>query len=370
MQIGLEDVAEGRGDAARDEGSAPARRRRAQRPGGKTVNVQCDGSGREPEAVKRHRAAQVAGMPAEVQHRGVEPRAGGPRAARAVHVAVEAQLREAAGREFQPLLAVGMRSAHIDIVAAQQAGAFRLQGMIHQASGVVISRAIEARHLHHGLVLQQRRPLDAEKRVRHPAVDVVGAVREHGQLRIDRTLVGAELRPQRESWLVGIKPRLMAHPQRHAPADDQIADAVVGDAVPLASEAVGQRGGEGVDPAARHQRILQRLIDGGDELRPADGLVRRHRQSDDVVRRHAALVRIVAGEAHGVGLARIREHHHALRQVAVVRGQPGRGAQHGKGEAGNGQPSVITEHRTNVEEAGWFSRSVSPGLLFPLAPSY
>ena len=182
LQIGLEDVAECRGDAARDERPAPARRRRAQRPGGKTVDVQCDGPGREPEAVGRHRAAQVTGMPAEVQHGGVEPRADGQRTAGAVHVAVETQLREAAGREFQPSLAVGMRSAHIDIVAAQQAGALGLQGMIHQTPGVVIGRAIEARHLHHGFVHQQRWPLDAKERVRHPAVDIVGAVREQGQL--------------------------------------------------------------------------------------------------------------------------------------------------------------------------------------------
>ncbi len=264
-----------------------------------------------------------------------------------------------------------MRPAQIDIIASAQPGAFRLERMVDQAAGRILRRTVEARHLDHGFVLERGRSLDAKQRVGHPTVDVVGAVREHGQLRIDRALVGAELLAQREPRLVDIKPRLMTHPQRHAATNHQIADAVVEDAVALAPQAVGQRGGKSIDPAACHQLVLQRLIDGGDERRPADGLVGRHRQRDDVGRRHAAPAGVVAGELHGVGLVRVGQNHDALRETrAVILRRAGRGDQQTGDKTGESQPSARTVHIVNVEGAGRFSRPVSPGLLFPPARSY
>ena len=113
--------------------------------------MQCDRTGRKPEAGQRHRTAEILGVPAEVERRRVEPRRRWQALVFPIEIAIEAHVGEFRGGLFEPPLAVAMRSAHCDIKPPEQASAFRLQGMIHQSGGIGKGGSIEARDFHHRL---------------------------------------------------------------------------------------------------------------------------------------------------------------------------------------------------------------------------
>ena len=152
--------------------------------------MQCYRTRGESETGQRHRAAEVIGVPAEIEHGSVEPRRRGQILTFPINVTVETQVSEFLGGLFEPPLAGAMRSAHRDIKPPEQAGAFRLQGMIHQSRGIGKGGAIEARDFQHRRRHNQRLLLDAafvdplvrDQRVRGVAIGRA-AIRACGCLR-------------------------------------------------------------------------------------------------------------------------------------------------------------------------------------------
>src|SRR5262249_9502439 len=128
------------------------------------MDVNRDRAGRKTKTVERKRPGKIAGIPAEIDHRRIEASRRFESLVRAFDIAVKTQLVQLFGGRIQPLIAVGMWPAFVDVVTSEQSRALTGERGSDQTLAVVECRSVEPRNLDDQLLLETRRPLAAKKR--------------------------------------------------------------------------------------------------------------------------------------------------------------------------------------------------------------